>query len=114
AVVVLADLEDGDDMRVVDAGGEASFIEEHPDELFLGGEVGVEALDGDEALEAAGAGEASEVDGGHAAGRELADELIAVELPLFVCGVEELDLGHRDAPYTVRRCRSRARRRRGR
>ena len=40
---------------------------------------GMEALDPDEALKAPGAGEAREVHGRHAAGRELRDELEAVE-----------------------------------
>ena len=35
AGLALADLEDGDDVRVVDARGEARLVEEHLDELLL-------------------------------------------------------------------------------
>jgi hypothetical protein len=70
---------------VVDARGQARLLEEHLDELGLAREVRVEPLDGDEALEAADAGEAREKHGRHAAGRQLGHQLEAIEpsrLPL--------------------------------
>ena len=73
------DLEDGDDVRVVDPRGEARLVEEHLDELGVAREVRMQALDPDEALKAPGAGEAPEVHRRHPAGRELGDELEAVE-----------------------------------
>ena len=45
----------GTTLRVVDARGEPRLVEEHLDELLLAGEVRVQALDRDEALEAADA-----------------------------------------------------------
>ena len=89
-------------MRVVDARGEARLVEEHLDELFLAGEVRVQALDGDEALEAADAAEPGEEHRRHAAGRDLADQLVAVEPPLRVGRVEQSDLRHRAPPLRTR------------
>ena len=68
---------------MVDARGEARLVEEHLDELGLAREVRVQPLDGDEALEAADARQAREEHRGHAAGRELGDQLEAIE-PLAV------------------------------
>ncbi len=90
ALLARADLEDGDDVRVVDPRGEARLLEEHLDELGLAREVGVKALDRDEALKAADAGEAPEVHGGHPAGRELGDELEAVEPSVLAFDGNEL------------------------
>ena len=61
----------------------ARLLEEHLDELGLAREVRVQALDGDEALEAPDARQAREVHRGHPAGRELGDQLEAIE-PLAV------------------------------
>ena len=88
AAVAGADLEDGDDVRMVDRRREARLVEEHLDELLLAREVRVQALDGDEALEAADAEDAAQENGGHAAGRELGDELVAVE-PLMPFAIKK-------------------------
>ena len=79
ALLALADLEDGHDVRVVDARREARLLEEHLDELGLAREVRVQPLDGDEALEAADAREAREIHRRHPAGRQLGDQLEPIE-----------------------------------
>ena len=66
---------------MVDARGEARLLQEHLDELGLARQVRVQALDGDEALEAADAREPREEHRGHPAGRELGHELEPIELP---------------------------------
>ena len=98
ALVARPDLEDGDDVRVVDPRGEPRLVEEHLDELGLAREVRVQALDGDEPLKAARAREAPEVHGRHPAGRELGDQLEAVEPPALAFDGNELaaqDFGSR-------------------
>ena len=84
-------LEDGHHVGVVDPGGEPGLVEEHLDELLFPGEVRVELLDGDEPREAARPGEPAQVDGGHPPGGQLADELVGVELPSLVVGIEDAD-----------------------
>ena len=84
-LVLDADLEDRNDVRVVEAGREARLVEEHLDEVLLLGEVRVQPFDRDETLETRDADEAREVDGGHASGRELRDELESVE-PFSLAG----------------------------
>ncbi len=73
------DLEDGHDVRMMNARRDARFVEEHLDELFLTGKVRVEPLHRHEALEAADAREAREIHRRHAAGRNFADEFIAID-----------------------------------
>ncbi len=90
ALVARANLEDGNDVRVVDARGEARLLQEHLDELGLARQVRVQALDGGEALEAADAREAREVHRGHAARRELGHELEAIELLALSFDCDEL------------------------
>ena len=90
AVLARADVEDGDHVGVVNARGEACLVHEHVDELLLAGQVRMQALDRDEALEAAHAADSPEEDRGHATRRELADEFVTIE-PL--AHVEELDGG---------------------
>ncbi len=51
-VVRRADVEDGDDVRVVEAGAEAGLVEEHRDEVRVLREVRQDALDRDLLLEA--------------------------------------------------------------
>ena len=92
-MLALADLEDGHDVRVVDARGEARLVEEHLDELGLLREVRVQPLDRDEALEAGDAREAREEHRRHAAAGELGDELVAVEAFAFSVLREELGQG---------------------
>ena len=79
AVRRITDVERGDDIRVVDACGEACLVEEHVDEFFLVREVGVQDLDRDETLEASHALCASDEDFRHAAGRERRQDLVTAE-----------------------------------
>jgi hypothetical protein len=78
----LPDLEDGDDMWVMDARCQPRLPEEHLDELWLAGQMGVQSLDGDEALESADAREAREVHRGHSTGRQLGHQVEAPQFPL--------------------------------
>ncbi len=73
------DIEGGDDVGVVDPGGEAGFVAEHRDELGVASEVGVQALDGDGAGEADGAEGATDEHGGHASGGDLTVQRIATD-----------------------------------
>ncbi len=90
ALLARPDLEDGHDVGVVDPRGEARLLQEHLDELGLAREVRVQALDPDEALKAARAGEATEVHGRHPSGRELRDELETVEPSVLAFDGDEL------------------------
>jgi hypothetical protein len=63
----------------LDLGGDARLLEEHLDELGLGGEVRMDDLDRDELLEAGVAGGATEVHGRHPAVTEALDDLVAPE-----------------------------------
>jgi hypothetical protein len=74
---VLLDVEGGDHVGVTDARREAGLVEEHVDEVGLGGEVRVHRLDGDEPLEAARAESAAETHLGHPARGDDADDLVA-------------------------------------
>ena len=74
------DLEDGDDVRVVDARGEAGLVEEHLDELGVPRQVLVEPLDGVKPLKAPRAAEAREKNRPHPPARELRDQLEPIEL----------------------------------
>jgi hypothetical protein len=78
-VVVLAEIEDLRDVRVVDARGDAGLVEEHVDELVVLDEVRVDALDRDPLLEAAGPVHAREVHARHAADADLVDDAVATE-----------------------------------
>lgn len=75
----LANIDDGDRVRVMKMRREARLIEEHRDELRLLGQVRVEDLDGEQPLEAASAGEPREIDGAHPPSGDLGDELVAAE-----------------------------------
>ena len=75
-VVAHDHVERGHDVRVPDARGEPGLVEEHRDELRVLREVRVEALDGDRAVEAAGAEQPAYVDGRHAAGGDLAEDRV--------------------------------------
>src|SRR5262249_53956448 len=74
-----AHFENRNDIRMVNAGRESRFVEEHLDELFFAREMWMKALDGDETAKAADAAQACEIHGGHAARRDLADELVAID-----------------------------------
>ena len=67
----LDDVQDGDDVRLPDPRGEARLVEEHLPERGVGGEAREQALDRNDAREAARADDAPEVDAAHAAGGEL-------------------------------------------
>ncbi len=71
------DIEDRDDVGVADAFAQPRFLEEHRDELGVARVLLVEPLDGHRLRKAGGADRAPEVHGGHAAGRELAVELVS-------------------------------------
>ena len=76
-----ADLEDGDDVRVVDAGREARLVEEHLDELGVPRQVLVQPLDG---VRAAGIrrrhARRARNTVAHPPARELRDQLEPIEL----------------------------------
>ena len=78
-VVVLAEIEDLRDVRVVDARGDAGLVEEHVDELIVLDEVRVDALDRDPLLKAAGPVHAGQVHARHAAYADLVDDAVATE-----------------------------------
>jgi hypothetical protein len=77
-VLTRADVEDRDDVRVVEAGGQPRLIEEHVDEVLVLREVREHALDRDALLEALDASRFAQVDLGHAAGFEALDDAIPV------------------------------------
>ena len=71
---------DAADVGVADLRGDVRLVEEHVDEGLGLGEVRVDRLDRDEALEALREAHAPEVDRGHAAGAELLAQREAAEL----------------------------------
>lgn len=72
------DVERRHDVRMLlDARGDASFVDEASRELGVFAEVGVEALDRNRAREADAAAEAAEVNARHAAGRDLRTDDVA-------------------------------------
>ena len=75
AVLLLADVEDLNDVRMVEPGGEAGLAREPLPHLVVAGEVVGEELDGDFAIELQVAGA---VDGRHAAVAEPVLELVAL------------------------------------
>ena len=77
--VGLAQVVDADDVRVVEAGGEARLVEEHLHELPVAGEVRKDALEADQLLEAGCAGLPRQVDLGHPAGGDELDELVLAQ-----------------------------------
>ena len=74
--VGLPQLEDLDDVRMGELGGEAGLVEEHLHELVVVGEVREDALDDDELLEALDAMLLGEPDLRHPAGREALEQTI--------------------------------------
>ena len=77
--VGLTDVVDLRDVGVVEPGGEASLVEEHPHELRVAAALAGDDLQYRVALERADADRARQVDLGHAAGREVAHDLVATE-----------------------------------
>ena len=82
--VGVADVEDLDDVRVVEARGEPRLVEEHLDELLVLREVRQHALDRDVLLEPLNADRFAEIHLGHAARFQSLDDAILV----FGCGHE--------------------------
>ena len=87
---------------MVDLRRDARLVEEHRDELGVLGELGMQALRGDDAREALVAHEARDVDRRHTAARDLAMQQIAADRDLvlrslgsltgsFASSLEELD-----------------------
>ena len=64
---------------MVQARGDAGFIEEHLDELPLALQVRMEPFDGDEPFEATSTRQAPEVHRGHPARGDLREDLVPVE-----------------------------------
>jgi len=83
---------------VVNARREPRLLEEHLDELGLARQVRMQALDGDEPLEAANAGETRQVHRGHPARRELGDQLEPIELAVLTLDGDELGQAIASAP----------------
>ena len=65
---------------MANARGEPRLVQEHADELVLVGEVGVQHLERDQALEPGGALRIGDVHDGHAARGELGQDLVTFEL----------------------------------
>ena len=79
AALLLPDLVGLHDVRVVQAGSEARFVEEHGEERRLLGQVGLQLLDDDDALEAAHPLAGGEIDDAHAPTGELGDQAVFSE-----------------------------------
>jgi hypothetical protein len=77
AAFVFADLVHLHDVRVMNARGDARFVEEHRHERFLTAEVFVDQLDRDQPLESTGPLGATEIQIGHAAFTELGEDAVA-------------------------------------
>src|SRR6185503_15631371 len=78
-VVVLAEVEDGRDVRMGDARSDACFVEEHLDERFVLDEMRMDLLDGDPFLEAARTIHACKMHACHTADADLVDDAVAPE-----------------------------------
>ena len=92
------DVEHGHDVAVVDLRRDARLVEEHRDELGVLGELGMQALRGDDAREALVAHQARDVDRRHPAARDLAVQQVAADRDRLVLSArssrpsfEELD-----------------------
>jgi hypothetical protein len=79
-VAVLAEVDDGDDVRVVQARRELRLVEEHVDELALVRQVLVHHLQREHPLKARLTGDARQVDLAHPSRGQLADGLVAAEV----------------------------------
>ena len=75
--VVLVDVVDVDDVGVVELRADLRLVEEHLDDPRIVGELGAQALDDDFLLEAGHRGLAREINLGHAADREPAQQRVA-------------------------------------
>ena len=79
-VGVGAELEDLDDLRVIELCRDARLVDEHRDELRVGGEVRQDLLDRDQLLEAVLAARARLEQLGHAADRQALEHLVLADL----------------------------------
>jgi hypothetical protein len=87
AVAETPEIVDLDDVLVLEEGGDLGLVDEGLDHLRLGAEVGQDALDGDELLEALVAGDLSQEKLRHAADGDPFQQLVFAELKRFVhCG----------------------------
>ena len=91
-VLVLAEVEHRGDVGVRDARSDARLVEEHLDERLVLHEVGMDLLDRDPLLEAAGAVHACKMHGRHAADADLVDD--AVPAQEVRTAVVRADVGH--------------------
>jgi hypothetical protein len=85
--VLVAEVDDLDDVRVVDARGEARLVEEHGLELGVVADRREHRLDGDELLEAPRSDHARGPHGRHPAVRDGHEDLVAAQR------VARLDVG---------------------
>ena len=109
-LLLLAELVDLADVRMVHARGDARLVEEHPLELRLLGEVREDRLQRDELLEPTLTVQARRPDARHAAARDRHEQLVPTEARarLHRAEVRRLldqlvgrqDLGHRVEDYT--------------
>ena len=80
------DVERGDDVRVTEAGREARLVEEHRGEGRVLRVLRMHAFDRHEAGEPHRAAHPTEIDRGHTARRELAEELVPLAIAVLKCG----------------------------
>ncbi len=86
---ILADIMDGDDIGMLQAGGGIGFLAEATQKIFVVGEAFMQHLYGDDPAEQQ---ILAAVDDGHAAAADAVEELItAVEHPLFNSHEQILD-----------------------
>ena len=83
--VDLAELEDLDDLRVLQRALQLGLVDEHGEELGIGGEVRQDALDDEDLLEAVRAGLTRAEDLGHAAHGQALEQLIPAERTGYEC-----------------------------
>ena len=80
------DVDRGDDVRVMDSGGEPRFVQEHEGEVGLARQVWVCALHRDRSPLPGRIGQAREVHRRHAAGRDLPVDGVATDDPWLGAG----------------------------
>ena len=78
--VLLADVVDLGDVRVIEDGGQPRLLQEHPDQLVVRRELGKDSLEDDVLLEALDAGRAREVDLRHATEGDPVEHSVLTEL----------------------------------
>ena len=98
-VVANADVEDLNAVRVGEVSADARLVQEHADELLLLGQVGKNALDGDDLLEALEAGALGAVDLRHSTSSDLLENFVAL---LGCCHRQATAVVGTKAPYEGR------------